>query len=100
MNRQEAIKKLATAFGHSEEETTKDVANMSDEAVVKMAQDADKLAAKFVADNASHFGKNFWLDTAEQAVIGFTAGAAVMGGIYLAAWAIGKMAGDGTGDGQ
>lgn len=81
MNREQAIKIWAEKLGKKEEELKELTKDMTDEQVIETVKPMVMDVAK--AKELSHFGKDFWLTTAEQAVVGVVSGAAIMGGILL-----------------
>lgn len=81
MNREQAIKIWAEKLGKKEEEIKTLAKDMSDAEVIETVKPMVMDLAK--TKELSHFGKDFWLATAEQAVVGVVSGAAIMGGILL-----------------
>lgn len=81
MNREQAIKIWAEKLNKKEEELKELTKDMTDEQVIETVKPMVMDVAK--AKDLSRFGKDFWLATAEQAVVGVVSGAAVMGGILL-----------------
>ena len=81
MNREQAIKIWAEKLNKKEEEIKALAKDMTDAEVIETVKPMVMDLAK--AKELSHFGKDFWLVTAEQAVVGVVSGAAIMCGILL-----------------
>jgi hypothetical protein len=81
MNREQAIKIWAEKLNKKEEEIKALAKDMTDAEVIETVKPMVMDLAK--CKELSHFGKDFWLATAEQAVVGVVSGAAIFAGVVL-----------------
>ena len=85
MNRDELIKEWAEALNRPVEDVKKIADGMSDEnlkAAVEAVKKVRKEDAALQVKKAEHFGKHFWLNTAESVVLNIACGGALMFGIW------------------